>query len=85
MCNQVHPNLVGHTYIADLLIGWMQNRAASMLVDQWLNPGARAAAAGDLAGKKVRPTLATCGPLPSHSRLWLCQECGRACLMFHGF
>ena len=38
MCGRVHPNLVGHTYIADLVIGWMQSRAVSMLLDDWLSP-----------------------------------------------
>ena len=38
MCGRVHPNIVGHTYIADLVIGWMQSQAVGMLLDEWLSP-----------------------------------------------
>ena len=53
MCQFVHPNLVGHTYIADLVIGWLQNRAVSMLLEEWLSPGAHAHDSGDVAGMQV--------------------------------
>ncbi len=53
MCQFVHPNLVGHTYIADMVIGWMQTRAASMLLDDWLSPGPRAHESNDVAGMQV--------------------------------
>ena len=36
MCSTVHPNLVGHTYMADLVIGWMQTRMVDMLENEWL-------------------------------------------------
>lgn len=53
MCSRVHPNLVGHTYIADLVIGWMQDRMVSMLAKQWLGGGARLPDAVGVARRRV--------------------------------
>lgn len=54
MCSRVHPNLVGHTYIADLVIGWMQDRMVSMLANQWLGGGVRVPDALGVARRRVR-------------------------------
>ena len=68
MCGMVHPNLVGHTYIADLVIGWMQSCAVSMLLDDWLSPAAAGAqeSAGDV-GTQV------CAPNPAAPLLQICD------------
>ena len=58
MCSRVHPNLVGHTYIADLVIGWMQDRMVSTLAKQWLGGGARGPDALGVARRRVRPHTA---------------------------
>ena len=61
MCSRVHPNLVGHTYIADLVIGWMQDRMVSMLAKQWLGGGVRIPDALGVARRRVRShTPLTC-------------------------
>ena len=82
MCQFVHPNLVGHTYIADLAIGWLQKRAVSMLLEEWLSPGAHAHDSSDVAGMQVctQGALLRCLlPAPCGWRVPSSTDCEQTC------
>ena len=72
MCSTVHPNLVGHTYMADLLIGWMQTRMVGMLQGKWLRELGGADQPAEMDVRALDSLL--CSPLQGVTPAFPCPE-----------